>query len=105
MPPVFGAQDMHTLTDEGLLKQRTLEAFQRWPDTLEGVAHPSVFDVVFDLRKYLRNAWDSSNDGKRIGLDNKRFVVRFGPEGYPCREVLETAGFIFKVCLLPLLYQ
>jgi ubiquitin carboxyl-terminal hydrolase 25/28 len=99
-PPIFGVEDIHTLTDETLLKQRTSEAFQRWPNLLEGVARPSVFDVIVDLRKYLRNAWDSSNDGKRIGLDNKRFVVRFGPEGLPCREVLETAGFILKVCLL-----
>lgn len=97
-PPIFDSDAVRTLTDETLLKQRTTEAFQRWPGALEGVARPSVFDVVFDLRKYLRNAWDSSLDGKRIGLDNKRFVVRFGPEGLPCREVLVTAGFVFKVC-------
>jgi ubiquitin carboxyl-terminal hydrolase 25/28 len=98
-PPILGSEDVRTLTDEFLLKHRTTEAFQRWPVQLEGFARPSVFDVVFDLRKYLRNAWDSSMDGKHIGLENKRFVVRFGPEGLPCKDVLETAGFIFKVCL------
>ena len=96
-PPILGLEAVRTLTDESLLKQRTTEAFQRWPSALEGFPRPSVYDVVFDLRKYLRNAWDSSNDGKRVGLDNKRFVVRFGPEGLACREVLETAGFTFTV--------
>lgn len=97
-PPIFGPEAVRTLTDQALLKQRTTEAFQMWPTALEGFPRPSVFDVVFDLRKYLRNSWDSSMDGKRIGVDNKRFVVRFGPEGLPCREVLETAGFVLKVC-------
>jgi ubiquitin carboxyl-terminal hydrolase 25 len=95
--PIFGSEAVRTLTDEGLLSQRTTEAFKRWPAALEGVARPSVFDVIFDLRKYLRNTWDSSMDGKRIGLDNKRFVVRFGPEGLPCKDVLETARFTLKV--------
>lgn len=95
--PIFGSEAVRILTDETLLSQRTTEAFQRWPAALEGVARPSVFDVVFDLRKYLRNAWDSSTEGRRIGLDNKRFNVRFGPEGLPCRELLETAQFTLKV--------
>ncbi len=61
--------------------------------------HPGPMDVLLDLRAYLRNSWRAKDDPKfkSINLSNKRFIVRFGPEGSACRDMLEHLGFILVV--------
>ncbi|KAK5088046.1 ubiquitin-specific protease ubp2 [Lithohypha guttulata] len=56
---------------------------------------PTPLDVLVDLRAYFRNSW-VRQASTAISLDNKRFVVRFGPEGQACHDVLERLGFQFK---------
>ncbi|ETI26424.1 hypothetical protein G647_03201 [Cladophialophora carrionii CBS 160.54] len=94
-PPVLRQSDVHTLTDPGLLRQRTEDAFRERGGNTEGMRHPGPMDVLLDLRAYLKNSWRARDDPKfkSINLSNKRFIVRFGPEGSACRDVLEHLGF------------
>jgi ubiquitin carboxyl-terminal hydrolase 25/28 len=92
---VLRQSDIHTLTDPGLLRQRTEDAFRERGGNTDGMRHPGPMDVLLDLRAYLRNSWRARNQPKykSINLSNKRFIVRFGPEGSACRDVLEHLGF------------
>lgn len=94
-PPVLRPNDVRTLTNPDLLSQRTEEAFRRQGGQTEGMKNPTPTDVLCDLRSYLKNAWKANSDSKfsLIKLTNKRFIVRFGPDGTACREVLEHLGF------------
>ena len=94
-PPVLRQRDVSTLTDPVLLRERTEDAFRERGASTEGMRHPGPMDVLLDLRAYLRNSWRAKDDPKykSINLSNKRFIVRFGPEGRACREVLEHLGF------------
>lgn len=88
---------VRTLTDPAMLKARTDAAFKVGQGRLEGFKHPSALEVISDLRKYIQNT-RTSKDSKTIRLDNKRFVVRFGPDGEDCKELLEFIGFTLEVC-------
>ncbi|OAL23576.1 hypothetical protein AYO20_10972 [Fonsecaea nubica] len=94
-PPVLRPSDIHTLIDPALLRQRTEDAFREREGHTEGMRHPGPMDVLLDLRAYLRNSWRARDDAKyrSINLSNRRFIVRFGPEGNACKEVLEHLGF------------
>lgn len=94
-PPVLRPNDVHTLTNPDLLRLRTEEAFRRQGGRTEGMKNPTPTDVLCDLRSYLKNAWEANSDPKfsLIKLTNKRFIVRFGPDGIACRDVLEHLGF------------
>ena len=94
-PPVLRPNDVRVLTNTDLLSQRTEEAFRRQEGQTEGMKNPTPTDVLCDLRSYLRNAWKAKSDSKfsLIRLTNKRFIVRFGPDGIACRNVLEHLGF------------
>jgi ubiquitin carboxyl-terminal hydrolase 25 len=97
-PPVLRHSDIRTLTDPELLRQRTEEAFRHRGNT-EGMKHPGPMDVLVDLRAYMKNAWRARDDPKygSINLSNKRFIVRFGPEGAACKDVLDHLGFQLEV--------
>lgn len=94
-PPVLRPGDVQTLTDRGLLRERTGAAFREREGYTEGMKHPLPVDVLTDLRTYLKNSWKGKDDPKyrSISLSNKRFMVRFGPDGDACKEVLEHLGF------------
>lgn len=94
-PPRLLPDMVLTLTDPAMLKARTDAAFKVGQGRLEGFKHPSPLEVMSDLRKYIQNAW---KDGKTIRLDNKRFVLRFGPDGEDCKDLLEFMGFTLEVC-------
>lgn len=96
-PPVLDDQDVRTLIDKDLLKQRTDEAFRTNAGHVEGMKYPTPMDVLVDLRQYLRNAW--TRDPRSIAIDNRRFIVRFGPGGNACRDILEKLKFKQEVCL------
>lgn len=94
-PPVLRPSDVHTLVDPALLRQRTEAAFRARDGNTEGMKHPVPLDVLTDLRAYVRNSWKAREDPKyrAIRLSNRRFIVRFGPEGTGCKDVLERLGF------------
>lgn len=96
-PPRLSPDMVRTLTDQAMLKNRTEAAFKIGQGRLEGVKHPSPLEVMSDLRKYLQNAW-TSRDSRPIRLDNKRFMLRFGPDGEECKDLLEFMGFTLEVC-------
>lgn len=97
-PPVLPPDAIHMLVDKDLLAKRTNAAFEAKAGHTEGMKRPSPLDVLADLRAYFRNSWTRSS-ASEISLDNKRFVVRFGPEGTACRKVLELLGFQLKVSI------
>ena len=54
-----------------------------------------------DLRVYVANSWQTAEKYRTVKLSNKRFVVRFGPNGDACRDVLESLGFkLDEVCAM-----
>ena len=96
-PPRLSPDMVYVLTDQAMLRKRTEAALEKGQGRFEGVKHPSSLEVMSGLRKYLQNAW-VSKDGKPIRLDNKRFMLRFGPNGEECKELLEFIGFKLQVC-------
>ncbi|KAK5957548.1 ubiquitin-specific protease ubp2 [Knufia fluminis] len=94
-PPVFAPEALHMLLDKQLLAKRTDAAFEQKKGHTEGMKRPLPIDVLVDLRAYLQNAW-KREERAQISIDNKRFAVRFGPEGKACSDVLEMLGFELK---------
>ena len=88
-------QDMiHTLTDPIQLSRRTEDAFKAFPHNAAQLKRPAVIDVLNDLRIYLKNPWNTDPQPRRIiQMTNNRFVVRFGPNGDACKDVLEFLRF------------
>ena len=85
------------LTDQTLLKNRIEEAFKIGGARLEGMKHPSSVEVMSDLRTYIKNSW-VPDKSRPITLNNKRFMLRFGPDGQACKDLLEYVGFTLEVC-------
>ncbi|EHY59563.1 ubiquitin thiolesterase [Exophiala dermatitidis NIH/UT8656] len=94
-PPVLRPSDVLTLVDPDLLRQRTEDAFRTRGGSTEGMKYPVPVDVLSDLRAYLKNSWKAKEDPKyrAINIANRRFAVRFGPDGNACKDVLERLGF------------
>lgn len=90
--------------DADLLRQRTQDAFREREGNTEGMKHPGPVDVLTDLRAYIKNSWRAPEDVKykSINLSNRRFIVRFGPEGNACKDVLEHLGFQLVVSMMRL---
>ena len=97
-PPRLPPVSVHILTNSELLKQRQDEAFKANPVLLEGMRRPTSVEVLTDLRAYIRNSWFTEKN-KPIPSNNKRFIMRFGPEGYACKTVLESLRFELRVGL------
>lgn len=93
-PQQLGDDMIRTLTDQELLKQRTDAAFSANPGNTQGLRAPSVIDVLSDLSIYLSDSSNTSQQKKRqIGMTNRRFIVRFGPGGDACKDLLEFLRF------------
>ena len=95
-PPVLDYDHLHLLLDGELLRKRTDAAFESKQGNTEGMKRPTPVDVLMDLRAYIRNSWRQDTQAQ-ISFDNKRFVVRFGPDGQPCAPVLMLLGFTLLV--------
>jgi ubiquitin carboxyl-terminal hydrolase 25/28 len=93
-PPILSDSHVRTLIDPNLLRRRTEDAFREKEGGTEGMREPAPVDVLVDLRAYIKNAWRAREDARyaSIKLTNKRFMVRFGPEGNGCKDVLERLG-------------
>lgn len=95
-PPILDNNAVDLLVNKEMLTQRTDAAIELRKGDMEGMKRPTALDVLQDLRIYIQNTW--KKDGKReIQLQNKRFLLRFGPEGSPCFEVLEMLKFDLTV--------
>jgi ubiquitin carboxyl-terminal hydrolase 25 len=92
-PPVLSDEIVHTLTDRDVLQQRTEAAFKLSEGNTQGMKPPAIIDVLSDLRIYLANAWNKEQVRRDIKMSNKRFIVRFGPNGDACKDILETLRF------------
>ncbi|KKZ64949.1 hypothetical protein EMCG_09145 [[Emmonsia] crescens] len=93
LSPVLTPQWVDLLTNTQLLKARTDEALEAYPERLEGHSRPFPITVLTNLRTYIENALHDSQRSKSISMSNKRFVVCFGVDGQPCRELLEFLEF------------
>ncbi|OJJ49211.1 hypothetical protein ASPZODRAFT_111904 [Penicilliopsis zonata CBS 506.65] len=94
--PVLSQDWVRLLTDPELLSQRAEEAIAAHPERLEGFTGPQPITVLEDLRSYLSNALHDPKRSKSISAINKRFMVCFGMEGQPCKDLLEFLGFSVK---------
>ena len=92
-PPALSDAQIHRLVDEDLLRGRTEEAFRTQEGNTQGMKAPSPRDVLEDLRAYIQNAWKEDTTKRAINLTNRRFIVRFGPDGTACKDLLEYLGF------------
>lgn len=93
-PAVISDESSNALTDPDRLRARTEAAFNFNANNTQGMRAPTALDVLKDLRIYLKNSW-SEGSSRMIKTSNRRFMVRFGPDGRDCKEVLETFGFKF----------
>lgn len=100
LTPVLTPEHINILVDSKRIKARTTDAFEAYPDRMEGVAVPSSAHVLETLSKYIENALTSS-ELKKIRAITKRFIICFGIRGGPCKEVLEHCGFTFQVRTSP----
>ena len=104
-PAVISDESTNALTDPDRLRARTEAAFNFNANNTQGMRAPTALDVLNDLRIYLKNSW-SEGSLRTIKTSNRRFMVRFGPDGRDCKGVLETFGFRFlevrscSACLL-----
>ena len=98
-PPEIGDDEIETLVNKDKLRERTEAAFRTHQGNTQGMKQPSPFDVLKDLRVYVANSWQTAEKYRTVKLSNKRFVVRFGPNGDACKDVLESLGFrLNEVC-------
>ncbi|EQL34025.1 ubiquitin thiolesterase [Blastomyces dermatitidis ATCC 26199] len=93
LSPVLTPHWVNILTNKELLKARTDEAMETYPERLEGHSRPFPITVLTNLRTYIDNALHDSQRSKSISMSNKRFVVCFGVDGRPCHELLEFLEF------------
>lgn len=98
-PPEIDPSEVETLVSKDKLRARTEAAFQVYSGNTQGMKQPLPIDVLRDLRIYVQNSWNQEPQYRSIKLANKRFVVRFGPNGEPCKDILESFGFrLDEVC-------
>ena len=83
------------LTNPELVHKRADDAFAFQPKRLEGMAHPLPITVLDNLRLYLLNALHHPERSKSIPINNKRFMLSFGVDGAPCKDLLEFLGFTY----------
>ncbi|KAL4908121.1 hypothetical protein BDW74DRAFT_146881 [Aspergillus multicolor] len=94
--PLLSDHWVRLLTDTGLLKKRADEALAYDPERLEGMACPQPITVLLNLRAYIDNALYKTQQSKSISAVNKRFMMSFGVNGEPCRDLFEFLGFTFR---------
>jgi ubiquitin carboxyl-terminal hydrolase 25 len=92
-PPEIDHETITTLVDKEKLRERTEAAFTTNQGNTQGMKQPLPIDVLSDLRIYVKNAWDEEPSHRSVKLSNRRFIVRFGPNGDACKEALESLGF------------
>lgn len=95
--PILGPEMLQVLTDPERLRERVDEAVVSHPSRLKDVARPQVINVLENLRTYVSNALHGSSMSRSISAVNKKFMICFGVEGEPCRDLLEFLEFTFKV--------
>ena len=95
-PPVLTQAGINLLTNDDLIRERTEQALKE-VEGVEGVKQPLPSEVLMVLRAYIRNSWKDDPKYKAIKVTNRRFVVRFGPDGLACKQFLESLGFELQV--------
>ncbi|KAJ5570525.1 Peptidase C19 ubiquitin carboxyl-terminal hydrolase 2 [Penicillium hispanicum] len=95
LSPLLSPENVRLLTDPDMIRKRADEAFAAQPTRLEGIAHPLPTTVLELLRFYLLNALHNHERSKTFPAHNKRFMVAFGMNGNPCKELLEFLGFSY----------
>ncbi|KAF3406844.1 Ubiquitin carboxyl-terminal hydrolase 2 [Talaromyces pinophilus] len=94
--PVLNPDFLQLLTDVEVVNKRADEAIAAHPERLEGIARPQPITVLDNLRTYLRNSLQEPQRSKPISAINKRFVVCFGVDGKPCKDLLEFLEFSYR---------
>lgn len=104
--PLINSKFAFLLTDGETIRKRADAVIAAEPERFEGMAKPLPFNVLDNLRLYLNNALHNPHLSKPIAPNNKRFMISFGVEGSPCKELLEFLGFQYnEVCSIQGLNQ
>lgn len=96
LSPLLSSRFEHLLTDPEIIRRRADAAIAAEPERLEGMARPMPINIMDNLRLYLNNALYKPQLSKPIAPNNKRFMMSFGVEGSPCKELLEFLGFLYN---------
>lgn len=96
LSPLINPKFASLLTDPETIRQRAEAAIAAEPERLEGMAKPLPINVLDNLRLYLNNALHNRQFSKAIAPNNKRFMISFGVEGLPCKELLQFLGFEYR---------
>lgn len=91
--PILKPEWVALLTDGYLIKARAEKAMSEDPERFEGHAIPSALEVVSNLRTYIRNSMNNSEE-RRILSNNKKWLLCFGE---PLADLLLYIGFTRKV--------
>lgn len=94
--PLISPNFAYLLTNSETIRKRADAAIVAEPERLEGMAKPMPIHVLDNLRLYLNNALHNPQFSKPIAPNNKRFMISFGVEGSPCKELLEFLGFQYN---------
>lgn len=90
---VISPHDLDILTDKVLLKRRYDAAIADDPTRI-GLKLVAPWEVLWRLRRYLRDSLGPDGGGKKIPVKNKRFMEAFGDE---CDELLNRLGFTLQL--------
>ncbi|KAJ5172904.1 hypothetical protein N7492_005497, partial [Penicillium capsulatum] len=96
LSPLLKPEHVRLLTDPELIRKRAEDAIAASPERLEGMSVPEPITILDNLRLYILNALRNDDRSKAIQPNNKRFMICFGVDGLPCREVLEFLGFSIR---------
>lgn len=94
--PLLKPEHVEVLTNTELIRVRAEDAIAASPERLEGMSIPEPIVTLDNLRLYILNALRNEDRSKPIHPNNKRFMICFGIDGRPCKEVLEFLGFSIR---------
>lgn len=94
--PLLNPKHVQVLTNPQSIRTRAEDAIAASPERLEGMSVPEPVSILDNLRLYLSNALQNEERSKPIRHNNKRFMICFGIDGRPCKEVLEFLGFSIR---------
>jgi len=91
--PVIADSDIDLLTNPEYLRKRYHDAVTRDP-TRTGFMLGTPVSTLWKLRRYLRDSHKPDSVGKKIPVENKRFLESFGSD---CSEIFKRLGFTWIV--------
>ncbi|KAF2155379.1 cysteine proteinase [Myriangium duriaei CBS 260.36] len=90
-PPVIHISDLDLLTNPTFLSKRYHDAVAK-DTTRTGFILSTRVSTLWKLRRYIRDSLKPDSAGKKIPVENKRFLESFGSD---CDELFRRLGFVY----------